>query len=154
MLKSKLFAHENEVRVKRDTFSTVQGGIIRMGALKTSRGYNQLEVNEEGNVHFVASSSMGVIAKALEMRTGMPIEVIQVDDERGVEGVIDMVHSGIVDIGAGLFNVMEERFEKVDYSRFVGEDTFTILMKSEKHFSKADSLIAPFSRDVSLIKSA
>ncbi len=36
----------------------------------------------------------------------------------------------------------------VDYSRFLGEDTYTVLMATPNHFSKADSLIAPFSRQV------
>ena len=41
---------------------------------------------------------------------------------------------------------MEERTKVVDYSSYLGSDTYTILMKTPNHFSKADSLIAPFSR--------
>ena len=144
---SKLYRRQQaESRVKRDTLPTVQEGVIRMASLNASRGHYQLEDDGFGGVRFAASSAMGVIAKALETRTGMSVEVVRVSEE---DRIIDLVNAGAVDIGAGLFNLMESRAELVEYSRFVGEDTFTILMKSEKHFSKADSLIAPFSRDVS-----
>ena len=41
-----------------------------------------------------------------------------------------------------------DRAYAVDYSRFIDSDTFTILMRTPKHFSKADSLLAPFTRNV------
>ncbi len=46
---------------------------------------------------------------------------------------------------------MEERTGTVEYSRFLGDDTYTILMRTPNHFSKADSLIAPFSKQVWLV---
>ena len=54
-----------------------------------------------------------------------------------------------MDIGLGQFVIMADRLEAVDFSRYLGAETFTILMKTPSHISKADSLIAPFSRDVS-----
>ena len=42
-----------------------------------------------------------------------------------------------------------ERVSAVDFSAFLGVDSFTILMRTQKHYSKADSLLAPFTRNVS-----
>lgn len=49
----------------------------------------------------------------------------------------------------GAFNVLESRLSSVEFSRFLGFHKHTILMKTPFHSKKADSLIAPFSRDVS-----
>ncbi len=53
-----------------------------------------------------------------------------------------------VDVGAGFFTVLSDRSSAVDYSAHLGADTYTVLMRTPRHFSKADSLIAPFSRQV------
>lgn len=53
-----------------------------------------------------------------------------------------------IDVGVGTFNVLEDRLNVVDFSTFLGFDTYTILMRSPEHVSKQDSLIAPFSRQV------
>ena len=93
---------------------------------------------------------MAVIVEAVADRTGLQVEIVEAhgEGEKAIEAIVDLVDKGEVDFGAGLFSVTESRVAKVDYSRFLGEDTFTILMRTPKHFSKADSLIAPFSRDV------
>ena len=48
------------------------------------------------------------------------------------------------DVGIGLFSVVEERLEVVNYTTFLGADTFTILMKNIERVSKVESIVAPF----------
>lgn len=49
------------------------------------------------------------------------------------------------DVGLGLFSVIEERMEIVEYSAYLGCDTFTILMKNAVQAgAKRNAIIAPF----------
>ena len=65
-------------------------------------------------------------------------------------GVVGMVERGEVDIGAGDFTIMEQRQEVVDYSDYTGVEAYSIMMKTPSpHFSKTDTIIAPFSPLVS-----
>ena len=47
-------------------------------------------------------------------------------------------------MGIGLFSLVEERLEVVNYTQFLGADTFTLLMKNIKRVSKVESIVAPF----------
>ena len=44
----------------------------------------------------------------------------------------------------GLFSVVEERLQVVNYTTYLGSDTFTILMKNMESVSKVEGIIAPF----------
>ena len=48
------------------------------------------------------------------------------------------------DVGMGLFSVVEERLQVVNYTTYLGSDTFTILMKNMESVSKVEGIIAPF----------
>lgn len=50
----------------------------------------------------------------------------------------------------GLFSLVQERLEVVNYTQFLGSDTFTILMKNIERVSKVESIIAPFHKHVSM----
>ena len=52
-------------------------------------------------------------------------------------------------MGAGLFTVLEDRRRVVDFSRIFGREEVTILMRTPERASKADSLLAPFKKEVS-----
>jgi hypothetical protein len=51
-------------------------------------------------------------------------------------------------LGAGLFTVLEARRKVVDFSRIFGREEVTILMRTPERASKADSLLAPFNKEV------
>ena len=44
----------------------------------------------------------------------------------------------------GLFSVIEERLPVVNYTTYLGSDTFTILMKNMESVSKVEGIVAPF----------
>ena len=44
----------------------------------------------------------------------------------------------------GLFSVIEERLQVVNYTTYLGSDTFTILMKNMESVSKVEGIVAPF----------
>ena len=55
-------------------------------------------------------------------------------------------------MGAGLFTVLEARRKVVDFSRIFGREEVTILMRTPERASKADSLLAPFNKEVNTRK--
>ena len=53
----------------------------------------------------------------------------------------------------GLFSVIEERLQCVNYSTYLGSDTFTILMKNMESVSKVEGIVAPFQNFVNRFSS-
>ena len=53
------------------------------------------------------------------------------------------------DIGMGFFSVIEERTQVVNFTNYLGYDTYTILMKNIQRVSKVEGFTAPFTRKVS-----
>ena len=53
----------------------------------------------------------------------------------------------------GLFSVIEERLPVVNYSTYLGSDTFTILMKNMESVSKVEGIVAPFQNFVNSFSS-
>ena len=49
----------------------------------------------------------------------------------------------------GFFSVIEERVEVVNFTNYLGYDTFTILMKNIQRVSKVEGFTAPFTGKVS-----
>ena len=54
----------------------------------------------------------------------------------------------MADIGIGLYSIMEERQQVVDYSRIFGYDTWTLLTKAPRTKAKTNGLLAPFDAKV------
>ena len=54
-------------------------------------------------------------------------------------------------MGAGLFTVLPDRVKAVDFTRIFGREEMSILMRRPKRASKADSLLAPFNKEVSFV---
>ena len=51
-------------------------------------------------------------------------------------------------MGMGLFSVIEERMDIVNFTNYLGADTFTILMKNAQRVSKVEAIVAPFTTKV------
>ena len=49
----------------------------------------------------------------------------------------------------GFFSVIEERIEVVNFTNYLGYDTYTILMKNIQRVSKVEGFTAPFTGKVS-----
>ena len=49
----------------------------------------------------------------------------------------------------GFFSVIEERTQVVNFTNYLGYDTYTILMKNIQRVSKVEGFTAPFTRKVS-----
>ena len=49
----------------------------------------------------------------------------------------------------GFFSVIEERIQVVNFTNYLGYDTYTILMKNIQRVSKVEGFTAPFTRKVS-----
>ena len=50
----------------------------------------------------------------------------------------------------GFFSVIEERTQVVNFTNYLGYDTYTILMKNIQRVSKVEGFTAPFTRKVSV----
>ena len=52
------------------------------------------------------------------------------------------------DVGMGFFSVIEERMKVVNFSTYLGCDTYTLLMKNAPSLSKVEAITAPFTPTV------
>ena len=103
-------------------------------------------------LHFFSTSKILVImSKWLIMHAQRPIRTVYlIFLHRIFSTKFHMILLQAADIGAGLFSVLNERLEVVEYSKLFGVDSHTILMQNVKHVSKVESILAPFNRRVGL----
>eukprot|EP00094_Tigriopus_californicus_P005660 TCALIF_05455-PA protein Name:"Protein of unknown function" AED:0.13 eAED:0.13 QI:125/1/0.33/1/1/1/3/0/235 len=156
-------------RLKReinDTELDIDWGLVRpkvltLGAIESALDYNLTLVNGRQRI---GRSTYQAVVEALAMELGVDYELVLVTPlnreetvSSGKPGTVmdkfahvgTMLEKGEIDLVLGAFNVLESRLSNVEFSRFFGFHKHTIVMKTPFRAQKADSLIAPFSRDVS-----
>ena len=65
-------------------------------------------------------------------------------------GVVGMVQHMEVDLGGGLFSMMEDRQRVVDFSASIGVEGYSIMMKTPKK-AKTKNVLTPFSLTVWIV---